>query len=179
MKFNKLLALLLIATFFFTGISDIVPIGPCLETVNSKCTKCLPTYYIEDGRCFTDINCPPRKYRRYGQCIDVSPLCGNFDFYTGFCLNCADPIFYTLISATGICLRRDVICGSRQFNINNVCFDVSPTCNTFEVNTGKCLTCINNLYRLNIDGTCTLIILNCPSGQYQDGLLCVTIPLEC
>ena len=71
-------------------------------------------------------------------------------------------------------------CTARQWvNADNKCVDVSPTCGEFDPTNGKCLTCVSNLYQLNADGSCTLIVVNCPSNQYADGLVCKNIPAEC
>jgi hypothetical protein len=167
-------------TFFFIVILLIIGGSaadiPCLETIGPNCSKCLPNHYLQDGRCFISTNCPSRQYFYHGSCLNVNSLCGDYDFFTGYCKTCADPIRYRLNSNTGLCDPIIVNCNARQYKLNNVCFDVSNTCGKFDVDTGKCLDCATNLYKLNIDGTCTLIILNCPSGQYQDGLLCVSIP---
>jgi hypothetical protein len=108
--------------------------------------------------------------------LDVSPTCGSFDAFTGLCLNCSDSA-NDLIN--GSCIHKAVTCAANQWQTNYTCYNASSVCATFDPNSGKCLTCLSNLYQLNSDGTCTLIIVTCPSGQYAVGLSCVTIPVEC
>jgi hypothetical protein len=79
----------------------------------------------------------------------------------------------------GTCLHKAVTCAANQWQTNYTCYNASSVCATFDPNSGKCLTCLSNLYQLNSDGTCTLIVVTCPSGQYAVGLTCVTIPVEC
>ena len=130
-----------------------------------------------NNTCLANTTCPPRQYYSYGVCLNVSSTCGSFDSFTGACLNCNDPANYDFNN--GSCIRKSVTCLPNQWQSNYTCFNASISCATFDPNTGKCLTCISNLYQLNNDGSCTLIVVNCPQGQYAVGLNCVTIPLEC
>lgn len=141
------------------------------------CTLCVQGYVLTNGACIANTTCPARQYFSFGVCLNVSSLCGNFDPFTGACLSCSEPSNYNFNNGT--CTHKAVTCASNQWQTNYTCFNASVTCGTFDPNTGKCLTCISNLYQLNSDGSCTLIVVNCPQGQYAVGLNCVTIPTEC
>ena len=123
-----------------------------------------------------NTQCPPRKYFRFGECLDVNVQCDTFNAFTGDCLSCKDPNF---ILGNGTCTPKKVTCAANQWVSNFTCLNVSASCGTFDPNTGKCLTCVSNLFQLNADGTCTAIIVNCPPGQYAEGLQCIAIPVEC
>ena len=62
--------------------------------------------------------------------------------------------------------------------INNLCVDVSVLCSNFDSTTGLCTSCING-FDLQSDGSCTPIVLNCPSTQYIQNGVCVDIPANC
>ena len=141
------------------------------------CSQCVQGYVLTNGACIANTTCPARQYFSYGVCVNVSSLCGAFDSFTGACLNCSDPVNYDFNN--GSCIRKAVTCAANQWQTNYTCYNASITCATFDPNTGKCLTCLSNLYQLNTDGSCTLIVVNCPQGQYAVGLNCVTIPVEC
>ena len=66
------------------------------------CKKCHKGYTSDAGIC-KRIICPPRKVPSiYGDgCVDVSPLCGDYDLLSGNCLNCKDED-HTPIN--GVCL---------------------------------------------------------------------------
>ena len=164
----QLTIILVLIGSFVVNTQPTTPNFPCIELVNGLCSKCYPTHTLQQSRCFISVDCPPRKFFRYGRCLDVSPTCGDFDYYTGFCRNCINNHSYVINNLTGNCDRVQVTCGPRQYNINQTCFNVSVTCGNFDVNSGRCIDCISNLYQLNTDGTCTLIILNCAFGQYQN-----------
>lgn len=149
---------------------------PCLnyDSVMQICLKCIQSYNLVNGTCLANTTCPPRQYFQYGTCYNVSSTCGSFDPFTGDCYNCSDPNNFRLES--GKCIQVNVTCGPQQWKSNNTCFNASSTCSTFDPSTGNCLSCISNLYQLNSNGSCTLIVVNCPQGQYAVGLSCVTIP---
>ena len=88
-------------------------------------------------------------------------MCGDFDYYTGFCRTCHDYIRYNLNNVTGICDRKIVICTDRQYKVNEICYNASALCGRFDVTNGKCLDCISNLEKPDIDGICKPIVLNC------------------
>lgn len=67
-------------------------------------------------------------------------MCGDFEYIGGRCKTCADPTNF--VFNNGECTRKVVTCNSRQVNINSVCVNVSPLCNTFDA-AGRCLTCNN------------------------------------
>lgn len=150
---------------------------PCavFDPVSRACSLCIQGYTLVNNTCLANTTCPPRQYYSYGACLNVSSTCGAFDSFTGACLNCSDPANYDFNN--GSCTRKSVTCLPNQWQSNYTCFNASITCATFDPNTGKCLTCISNLYQLNNDGSCTLIVVNCPQGQYAVGLNCVTIPV--
>jgi hypothetical protein len=156
---------------------------PCasFDQVNKICTLCIEGYTLVNGTCWANTTCPDRKYFKFGQCLDVSPTCGDFDKFTGACLNCSDPANYENIN--GSCTRRSVTCAPNQYQTNYTCFNASTTCATFDPNSGKCLSCISKLYQLNTDGTCTKRVLECAEGQYSvevgEELFCVNVPQEC
>jgi hypothetical protein len=152
---------------------------PCAsyDPVTSICALCVSGYTLVNGSCIANTTCPPRQYFHFGSCYNVSATCGSFDAFTGLCLNCSDSANYDLINGT--CLHKAVTCAANQWQTNYTCYNASSVCATFDPNSGKCLTCLSNLYQLNSDGTCTLIVVTCPSGQYAVGLSCVTIPVEC
>lgn len=154
--------------------------GPPCASYNfilGLCEKCIDGYFISNGSCFANTTCPDRQYFNFGKCYDVSPLCGDFDKFTGACLNCSDSANYYLLNGT--CLRRSVTCADRQYQTNYTCFNVSETCATFDAFSGRCFTCVSKFFQLNADGSCTKIIVKCPAGQYVVELSCVTIPIEC
>jgi hypothetical protein len=152
---------------------------PCasFNFVTMNCVLCVTGYTLLNGSCWANTTCPARQYFHFGSCLDVSPTCGAFDVFTGLCLNCSDSANYYLIN--GSCIHKAVTCAANQWQTNYTCYNASSTCATFDPNSGKCLTCLSNFYQLNSDGTCTLIVVTCPSGQYAVGLSCVTIPVEC
>lgn len=152
---------------------------PCLvfDKNFGVCTKCLNEYTLVNGSCFANTSCPPRQYFSYGSCLKVSETCGDFDAFTGSCLNCSDPDGFVLES--GSCLRKNITCASNQWKQNYTCVNASSLCSTFDPSNGRCLTCTSNLYKLNTDGTCSPIVVNCVQGQYAVGLSCITIPGEC
>lgn len=148
---------------------------PCVnfDQAFGVCTKCLNQYALVNGSCFANTTCPPRQYFSYGSCFNVSDACGAFDAFTGNCLNCSDSEGYTL--GNGSCLRKNITCASNQWKLDFTCINASTLCGTFDPSNGNCLTCISNLYKLSIDGTCSPITVNCPQGQYAVGLDCLTI----
>lgn len=161
-------------------INSVTPAGlPCasFDPVTRICSLCVNGYTLVNGTCLANTTCPARQYFSYGVCMNVSSLCGSYDAFTGACLNCSDPANYNFNN--GSCTHKTVTCAANQWQSNYTCINASISCAAFDPNTGKCLTCLSNLYQLNADGSCTLIIVNCPQGQYAVGLNCVTIPAEC
>ena len=159
---------------------SVTPAGlPCasFDAVTQVCSLCITGYSLVNGSCLANTTCPARQYFSYGVCVNVSSLCGAFDAFTGACLNCSDSANYDF--SNGSCIRKAVTCAANQWQANYTCYNASASCATFDPSTGKCLTCLSNLYQLNTDGSCTLIVVNCPQGQYAVGLSCVTIPVEC
>lgn len=152
---------------------------PCasFNSITQTCSLCIQGYTLVNGSCYADTSCPARQYFHFGSCYNVSATCGDFNKFTGDCLSCADPANYDLVN--GSCVHKTVTCAANQWQKNYVCYNASATCATFNPSTGACLTCVSNLYQLNADGTCTLIVVVCPQGQYAVGLNCVTIPAEC
>jgi hypothetical protein len=137
---------------------------PCASynAITGTCALCLPGYTLVNGSCIANTTCPPRQYFHFGSCLDVSITCGSYDAFTGQCLNCSDSSNYDLIN--GNCLHKTITCAANQWQANYTCINVSSTCIIFDYNNGKCLNCLNNLYQLNSDGTCTLIVVTCSSG---------------
>lgn len=153
---------------------------PCLnyEPASMTCKSCAPSYYLSsEGACITNTTCPPRQYFHFGSCYQVNSLCGDYDSFTGACLSCANPNDYNLLN--GSCIRKDIICGPRQYQLNNVCYNVSDSCDTFDSNNGNCLSCKNSTYFTILNGSCTEIKFSCPPGQFAVELSCLPIPAEC
>lgn len=63
---------------------------PCLsnDAGTQACTKCLPQYTLSNGQCLYDTSCGARQYFKFGQCLEVNPLCDKFDHFTGACYSC-------------------------------------------------------------------------------------------
>ena len=152
---------------------------PCLSFNNilGKCTLCMDGYYLQDGSCLANTNCPDRQYYSFGQCLDVDPLCELYDKFTGLCSSCKDTLNY--LFDNGRCIYQEVYCGSRQYKIDRQCFNVSTTCANFDSTNGKCIDCINNMYQLTSDGACTAITVKCPPNTFLYQLKCYPIPPEC
>lgn len=131
------------------------------------------------GKCYSNFTCGARQYIEFEQCFNVSDTCATFDVFTGFCLTCIDNTY--ALNANGTCNKIIPTCGARQFIKNYLCVDVSPSCNTFDVNTGFCLTCVNSTYFEVDSGECVLIIHICDNGEYYSysQAACVIIPTEC
>lgn len=106
----------------------------------------------------------------------MSPLCGNFDPFTGSCLTCNNSFLFSL--ANGSCHYNDP-CGPKQIIFNNSCQNVSSKCDTFDTISGNCLTCLNPTSYQLINGTCSLINVTCQPNQYEVNLTCLDIPAEC
>jgi hypothetical protein len=84
---------------------------PCLlyDEVTLTCTACVPSYNLSsEGTCIANTTCPSRQYYHFGQCLEVSILCGNYDSFTGACLTCANTADYDLVNGT--CIHKTVSC---------------------------------------------------------------------
>jgi len=136
-----------------------------------------PWIYSSRQQLHFQHNLPRSELLQVWKLPPVNALCGNFDYFTGDCLSCADPINFDLIN--GACVAKNVTCGLRQWKKDSVCFDVSATCGRFDPLNGKCLDCATPFFELTADGTCVAIVVTCLPGQYVDGLACVNIPSEC
>ena len=92
------------------------------------CFGCVSGYQLINNRCIKEVSCQPRFYFNFGQCYPVNPLCGDFEFYGGKCLTCADPTNYLLVNGTCVNKNITVNCGERQFLNGSVCQNVSDEC---------------------------------------------------
>lgn len=154
---------------------------PCLSfnTGTRKCTSCAGNYILSNGICSVNTECPARQYYHFGNCYPVKDSCDAYDSFTGNCLTCKSAI---QIVVNGNCVDNPaaiVICGARQVKINNVCINVNPLCDSFNLLTGGCITCVAN-YQLSGNGDCIIIpIPTCLANEYLVGRTCVKIPDSC
>lgn len=150
------------------------------------CDACIFGYAPVAGVCVPTNPCSDRQYYRFGSCFDVSSLCGNFNKITGDCTSCSNP---TYIVSGGTCIPDQTIvtCTSRQYKVNNKCFDVSSLCGQFNPANGNCVTCSMPDYEVK-GGNCvqkpTIIEppkITCLGNQYLSARtkLCADIPPNC
>lgn len=98
---------------------------PCLsyDFILGVCTSCSQGFTLVNGTCLTSTACPDRFYFKFGQCLPVSPNCGEYDSFTGQCKNCRDGVNFLFVN--GECAQRTVTCGPRQYAVNYICYNVS------------------------------------------------------
>lgn len=84
--------------------------------------------------------CAARQYLGLdSKCADVSELCVDFDVKLG-CKSCLNG--YVVVNF-GQCVKKAVCTGEGRFYlVNNDCHQVSATCDRYDTNTGRCLTCL-------------------------------------
>ena len=76
--------------------------------------------------------------------------------------------------------QREVLkghkCSGRTFYFKGSCFPVNPTCNTFDLLSGRCRTCAVPTHKIRSDGLCgpSVTIPTCPSGTSLIGANCVS-----
>jgi hypothetical protein len=117
---------------------------PCLayNSVLGECELCITGFSLANGACIVATACPPRFYFKFGHCLPVNDLCGDYEAFTGNCLSCADPYRYDLNGGACI-LHMEPNCTDRQWVFNHTCIDASPYCQTFNSSTGECLSCFD------------------------------------
>jgi hypothetical protein len=134
-----------------------------------ECTACLNStdYQLSNGVCVSLRSyCAgtPRTYFSNGQCLSVSPTCGDYNASNGRCLTCSDNTLYN--SATGQCLYNDVCLPElRQYKkADGSCGTADVNCASF-LQSGVCTACKAN-YDLNTGGYC------CPTYNYLSDPKC-------
>jgi hypothetical protein len=152
---------------------------PCLvyNTVTQTCSQCVVGYTLVNNTCTVNTTCPARQYYHFGNCYPVDASCNTFDVYTGYCLSCVNTLNYVV---NGLCVPNPALivnCTSRQYAINNKCFDVSALCLTFNANNGSCITCVAG-YTVN-NGACFPTPVVCAANQYIQNNVCINIPANC
>lgn len=108
-----------------------------------------------------------------GVCTNVDPLCKAFNSTNGFCQSCFNG--YTLTDnkcvlnldntffAGNLCRLwnngRCIECSQRAVDVNGVCTEVNPLCNSFD-HQGNCLTCFSGYLLQNNNCVLAPLIVN-------------------
>lgn len=119
----------------------------------TKKTNCIS--YDGFGNC---LQCSNMFFVKNNTCVNVNPLCQNYNPFTGDCTSCFpgyalknkiclkqdSHVWSTITNITAVCkLKKGNICIEcpyRYYIRNNLCILVSITCDTYNSN-GNCLTC--------------------------------------
>lgn len=151
---------------------------PCLifDSNQMICKRCAQGYQLSQGQCLYNTSCLPRQYFRYGKCLPVNDLCGDFDYNTGDCFTCANDSFALI---NGSCIQNVISCGARQILMNKTCVDVDRSCNSFNPQDGSCLSCLNSTYFTLLNGKCIIKSANCTNSQVLIDSKCLDVPLNC
>lgn len=173
------------------GICTVIDQFCIFYNPDNTCMLCAKGYQIVAGRC-SKIICKDRQYSGSGSCVDVSPLCDTFDLIYGNCLTC---VFSYYLQADGSCLQvltsqlgsnkakpssSNSDCADGYYLRQGTCVQVSPTCGTYDSNTGQCTTCISSSYYLNeTNGACVLISSICGYRTYFSNGDCLPVSNLC
>jgi len=150
------------------------------DAFTGDCTSCAsPLNYVVNGFCVPNPalipNCTNRQFILNNRCVDVSPLCRDFNSTTGGCVTCIDN--YDLVPASATCSLRPLNCAARQYIRNGACVNFPLNCGNFDVPNQRCNTCNFGFYPNN--GGCERII--CPIGQVpaRNDISCVNVSPSC
>lgn len=151
-------------------------------TASGTCQSCYPGYVLRNGSCFIEKatgtgncrnfsngvcnECANGYIKSNGKCFPVNPQCKTYSNQTGECLTCYPGYILSngnciiggaTPSGDSSCRTYDQFgkcqqCSERFYKSNGKCLQVSDFCNTYDNNTGKCLTCYRG-YSLR-DGEC-------------------------
>lgn len=145
---------------------QVSPLCVTYDSANGNCLSCNTDESLENGYCISISDpipncliqaadscssCKNRFYLSSNTCLQVSPLCVNYDSTNGKCLSCntgetltagacistSAPISNCLIQAAGTCS----VCKDRYYLSSNSCLQVSPFCLNYDSTNGKCLSC--------------------------------------
>ena len=66
-------------------------------------------------------------------------------------------------------------CSSRQYYHFGNCYDVNPSCDTFDLYTGDCTSCLNPTQNKLVNGLCVFTnTVVCKEGTYLYGTICIS-----
>lgn len=110
-------------------------------------------------------------------CVDVSPLCADYDSITGDCLSCKNAGYAV---REGKCLQINsplAGCAEREALGFGECVGADVFCNTFDLISGDCEEC-NSGYYLDYSGHCVKEAV-CGAGQVSINGECLSLPENC
>ena len=125
------------------------------DTALEKCKTCIRGYKSENGVC-TLIKCPSRFVpNEEGECVPVSPLCGEYDPITGNCFTCSQAGYVP--TANGCKQRTSPLasCRGREAMGYGKCRDAQKNCKDYNLVTLECDRCMDN-FEKDYTGICVI-----------------------
>jgi hypothetical protein len=111
---------------------DSSPFCGTFDPIMGNCLTCIENYYLQsDGTCLQGLPtsdslqslqvnpCPAGYYYSNFSCLQPSPLCKNFNIYTGACTSCKNETYF--LNSVGTCILISDYCGFRKYFNNGNC----------------------------------------------------------
>ena len=157
---------------------DIPPECASFNVQFETCTECIPGYLPNALGVCERITCPDRQYPGpFGNCINVSPLCGEYDNITGQCITCREAGYVPTVDG---CKQRTsplASCRGRQALGFGKCTGAEVNCQDYNLITLECDECLVGFEKA-YTGICQEKAV-CGPQQWSVNGLCLNLPNNC